>query len=94
MPLHVLLEAWRRATLIRFGDLEHDPVDVMWGAMCDRRLIKSALGEEDNPFIEGDPYPWFGPLFAAVTYLLDIQPRIATHRNRVRIFSCYLNRLS
>jgi hypothetical protein len=94
MPLHVLLESWRLATLHRLGEVQHDPVDVWFGAIGDKRLIRSVLMEDPRPFTDGDPFPWFAPLFVSVSFLLDVEPSIVRHRNRVRdAWLCELKRL-
>ena len=85
MPLHVLLEVWRLLTLKRLGEEYNDPVDMSFRSWTQRRLIHCDLVEDDNPFPDGDPFPWFGPLHAAVGFMLDNNPAITKHRNRVRV---------
>lgn len=87
MPLHVLLETWRLATLHRLGEVQHDPVDVWFGAIGDKRLIRSVLAEDPTPFTDGDPFPWFAPLFVSISFLLDVDPTVARCRNRVRFMA-------
>lgn len=53
MPLHVLLETWRRVTLNRMGELDFDPIDVDAGAYGDRRLISIGLVDDEHPFRDG-----------------------------------------
>ena len=83
LPIHVLLETWRRLTLKRLGVLADDPVDMLASAFTSKRLIRFALLDDENPFPDGDPMPWFGPLSSALSYFLDLHPECVAKRNRV-----------
>jgi hypothetical protein len=41
------------------------------------------LLDDENPFPDGDPMPWFGPLYSAMSYFLDLHPECVAKRNRV-----------
>jgi hypothetical protein len=84
LPIHVLLETWRRMSLKRLGVLHDDPVDMEAGVYTNKRLIRFALLDDETPYPDGEPCPWFGPLYSALAYFIDLQPLWAHKRNRVR----------
>ena len=82
-PLHVLLKVWRRAAYRRlrfnhdflaestFDGSVYDPVDAA--------AYDNAIGGGDSQ--PGGWTPWFGPLYAAMYYMLTRDPAVASVRD-------------